>query len=249
MQTDNNFSLFDTCEHLNTCEGFCESCGMDVGPRIITESNYSDICMYIPKTETRTYDDELNKIEGLSMELKSKVSETLNKDKCTGKEVTRKIDVFKQVYVTGAEINELNPEVVLKSLNLSRKNINETLRDISGTGKKNIKDQKGEVITCPVASISTFEYLKKICDIVPHLKEHHNNIKLLLEKCILKSQSLLNSKPQHLAAGCAKLYCQVNGLPHQNMSSQIDLPNQAISQYVTKLKKVCELHNIDFDML
>jgi len=241
-----DLSIFDTCKHISLREGYCEFCGLDVGIRLEMESCYSDNYMLMSKTEIKNFDNELNKLDTISDKLKNKVTDNLSREKRPIKEVSRKLDVFKQVYVAGAELNELNPNQMSKSLKLTGKNLNRSLRDISGTGRHAVTDEDGQTTTCPIVSISPIDSLQEMCSAIDKVQPFYENIKKLIELCIKKSPSLLNERPNYVSIGFIKFYCQVKGITIKDIGSYVNLPNPTINQYSSKVKKICELHNIVF---
>lgn len=246
MEEQCKLSIFDDCEHLSLREGYCENCGLDIGPRIEMESGYIDSYMMSTKSDPKNYDKELNKIDCISEELKNKVSDNLSKEKRSTRAVSRKLDVFCQVYVSGAELNELHPHQIVKSLDISGRNLNKTIRNISGTGTKNICDQSGDYMTCSIVSISPVDSLKEICDVIEKIAPYQEEIKELITQCIRKSPSILNERPKHIAAGFVKYFCQVRKITIRDIGSYIDLSNPTINQYSTKVKTICEKHDIKF---
>jgi len=250
MQDTSKFkiSLFDECQHEDIYQGFCKKCGLDVGLRLEIDSSFSDHFMSSSNTGFKNYDTEINSLTGVSEELKNKITDNLNKEKRSIKETTRKLDVFQQLYIAGAELNELNPDQNAKSLNLNSKNLNKSLRDISGTGNKVIRDDNGEITTCPVVSLDPINFLKDFCDKIPLIKSEFSNMKNSFKQLLSKSPCLLNERPKCITLGFIKIYCQVHGisLKELNLISYVDdVSSATINQYSTKIKKICNSLNFD----
>jgi hypothetical protein len=252
MQEDKSkftLSLFDDCGHEDIYQGFCTNCGLDVGMRLEMESVFSDNYMSSSKNEYKNYDNEINSVVGISEELKNKVIDNLSKEKRSMKETTRKLDVFQQLYVSGAELHQLNPEQNAKSLNLNTKNLNKSLRDISGTGTKLIRDEQGEITTCPIVSLDPINFLKEFCDKIAIIKPEFINMSKSFKELLKKSPCLLNERPKCITLGFIKIYCQVHGisLKELNLVSYVeDITNATINQYSTKIKKICT--NLNFEI-
>ncbi len=243
MEIQSNFTTLDNCEHDVIIEGFCDNCGLEVGPRIDMESNFIDNYMISTRNEPKNYNTEINKID-VSEQVKTVISESLNKTDRSVKGVTRELDVFCHAYLASAELNELQPEKALKSLNITSKNLNKSLRIISGTDKKVIKDNEGQVITCPIVSISPIECLKEICTKIEYLKPHQDDIQKLIQTMLRKSPTLLNEKPKHIAIGFIKCYCKRKKIPIKDFIGQMDISEATINQYSSKINKLIDMHDI-----
>jgi len=251
-----DLSFMDDCEHLNITEGFCQSCGLSTGPRLDFDVTNSDSHFPFVKNESKNYDTELSKIDCMSDKLKQVVVENLGKEKRPAKEASRKLEVFCQVYVAGAEMNELKPDQIAGSLKMSGRNLNKSLRVISGTSHKSIKDDEGQPTICPIVSISPIDCLKDICQQIDDAKsrneqekisKHYENMKVALNRIIKKSPSILNERPKYIAAGFVKYYCHIKNINIKDISSIIDLSTPTLNQYSSKVRKLCEMHDIEFD--
>lgn len=252
IKEDNSlFDILNECTHDFCSDGYCSSCGMDLGPKMEFDFSYSDIHMKSTSSSGHTYYYEVNQIDYLSEQLREVVTNKLNQETCHPRESSRILAVFCGVYVEGAKIGELKPDNVVKSLKMKGRDLNKSLRVVSGTSRKTIKDNEGEVVVMPVVSISPLDCVIDICkqidkhsDRKVKLDIHIDSIKNLISKAIKKMPSLLNERPRYVAAGFIKYYCQVNGLPTQDIGTFVDLSGPTLNQYNSKAKSLCKMYNL-----
>ncbi len=251
----NYLSFIDECSHENINEGFCCSCGLSMGPRIEIDLANSDNHLSYIRYDNKKYESDITKLDYISDELKSVVITNLEKEKLRGKEASRNLKVFCHVYVNGAEMEELQPNKLVNSLNINSKNLNKSLRVISGTSRKTIKDNDGQISTCPIVSINPIDCLKEMCEQMSSknkskekkIGSYHDEMKEKLQQIIKKSPSILNERPTHVAAGLIKYFCQIKNIDVKDMSSIINLSGPTLTQYAGKIKKLCEHHGISIE--
>lgn len=242
-----NFLFLENCEHDFCVEGYCNSCGIEMGVKIDFNAGYGDTHVKTKSVSGQGYDRELNQLTELSVELKEVVSAKLGQKKGRTRDSSRANDVFCETYIGGAKMGELKPDSVVKSLGMNGRGVNKSLRAISGTSIKTIKDENGKVVLMPVVSINPLDYITQICIQMDQatksddkLSPHSDDIKRIISYIIKKSPSLLNERPRHVAAGFIKYYCVINRLPFQEMGKTLDLSNPTLNQYTSKAKSLCE---------
>ena len=244
-----NFLFLENCEHDFCVEGYCNSCGIEMGVKIDFNVGYSDTHVKTKSVSNQGYEHEINQLTELSVELKEAVSAKLSQKKGRTRDSSRANDVFCETYIGGAKMGELKPDSVVKSLGMNGKGVNKSLRAISGTSIKTIKDENGKVVLMPVVSINPLDYIVQICSQIDEsakskeqdkLLPHADAIKRIISYIIKKSPSLINERPRHVAAGFIKYYCIINELPLQEMGKILDLSNPTLNQYTSKAKILCE---------
>jgi len=244
-----NFLFLENCEHDFCVEGYCNSCGIEMGVKIDFNVGYSDTHVKTKSASSQGYEHELSQLTELSVELKDAVSAKLGQKKGRTRDSSRANDVFCETYIGGAKMGELKPDSVVKSLGMNGRGVNKSLRAISGTSIKTIKDENGKVVLMPVVCISPLDYITQICTQMdqstkPNSKDkllpYADEIKRIVSYIIKKSPSLLNERPRHLAAGFVKYYCVLNELPFQEMAKVLDFSNPTLNQYTAKAKSLCE---------
>jgi hypothetical protein len=239
-------SLLENCEHEYCTEGYCETCGMEMGSKIDFDTGYSENHLKGKNSSAQSYSTEIDKLDSISDELKKMVINKLTKDTSSNRESGRAFNIFCAVYVAGAETGEMKPDSIVKSLKMNGRSVNKSLRAISGTGPKTIKDDKGGVLVIPVVSISPLDCVSEICKEIDNnkeddeqdtLKEHIDAIKAMISKVIKKKPSLLNDRPTYVAAGFIKFYCQRNDLNVQDINVHAKMSSPTLNQYSSRAKK------------
>jgi hypothetical protein len=244
-----NFLFLENCEHEFCIEGYCNSCGIEMGVKIDFNSGYGDTHVKSKSASNQGYDHELSQLTEISEELREVVSSKFRQKKGRVRDSSRANDVFCETYIGGAKMGELKPDSIAKSLGMNGKGVNKSLRAISGTSLRTIKDDNGKVILMPVVSINPLDCVVDICEQIDRaskdeskekLANHIEDIKKIIAYIIRKCPSLLNERPRHVAAGFIKYYCQINSLPFQEMGIQLNLSNPTLNQYNSKAKLLCE---------
>lgn len=247
-------TLLEECPHEFCTEGYCSSCGLEMGPKMDFDSTYGESHVKRRSITSQGYQSEMEKVSGVSENLKGIVADKLNKSgshHC--RESTRTLRVFCELYVNGAKEGELKPEGVARSLKMTGKNLNQCLREVSGTGRKTIEGSNGETIVMPVVCLSPLDYIVEICSIIdkgirvsPKIKisPHVENIRRIISQAIKSCPSLHNKRPYYVAAGFIKHYCVVNGLNLGDISSLISMSSPTLNQYSTEARKLCDQYEI-----
>jgi len=241
------FETIENCPHEYCTEGYCTACGLETGPKIEFSGGFSDSHIKAKSTSEQSYQREIERVDGLSKELKETVVNKLNQNMKNSRESSRVQNVFCEVYVSGAKKGELKPDNVVRCLHMNGRNLNKSLRVLSGTSPKTVKDEEGEVITMPIVSISPIDCIDDICDKIDKqgkIKAHVDTIRELISKAIDKYPHLLNERPKHVAAGFVKYYCQLHKLLIQDISGLVEISNPTLNQYSTKAKKICEKYKL-----
>lgn len=227
--------LMEYCDHSYVVDGFCDLCGLGMGPMLKYKSDDSDFIRY----QRKNYNSAIEDLDCISEVLKDEVKNRLSKEKYPNREESRRLNIFCQIYVSGAELKELNPEETAGILQVKGKSLNKSLRIVSGTGKKNVKDHSGKIITLQIVSISPLDFVRELCALLD--SEHnisYSEIKSGLETVIARHPSLLNDRPKYIAAGYIKYYCQNNDITVKDMSSIFGIDNPKINHYALRLKKL-----------
>jgi hypothetical protein len=253
---DDSMSFLRECLHEYIKEGFCANCGFGMGPRLDFDSIYYKGQMSAVNNTQKGYETELSKIGGFSETLTNLVKTKLKNEKRPAKETTRKLDVFCQFYVEGASLGEINPVKIAKKLKLNGRNLNKSLRIVSGTSKKSVRSIDGIIKTLQVVSISPVDCLKDICNMYDNvisecsgerLETYYDEFVHYLKLAIKKSPSLLNERPKYVAIGFVKYYCGYFGIELKNIGKIVDISVPTLNQYSSKMKKLFDLHKIKFD--
>jgi hypothetical protein len=236
---DQNDSLgidfLENCEHPYCIEGYCETCGFEMGPKIDYECTFGDN-FFKKGSNNHSYEDEINKIEGASNELIKALTSKLSNCQANNRESNRSFNVFCAAYVTGVELGEIKPDNVVDSLEMKSKTVNKSLRAISGTGVKTYKDSKGKALIMPVVSISPLDKVAEICNSIDpvQLGPHINKIKAIISEVIRNNPTILNDRPKYVAAGFIKFYCNKEGLSFKDISTKAGMSNPTLNQCSSK---------------
>lgn len=243
-------TLIEECAHEFCSEGYCSSCGLETGPKLDFDSGYGETHVRRRGPSNRGYCDEMNQVSGISENLKDMVAERLSKNPTRHcRESTRSLQVFCEIYISGAKEGELKPENVASSLKMNGKRLNQCLRVVSGTSRKTIAGSDGETLVMPVVSISPMDSVSDICATIDQrtrpgnlvkLSAHVEEIRDLIARAIKKCPSLLNKRPRYVAAGFIKYYCVSNNFNFGDIGAHISLSSPTLNQYSTEARKLCE---------
>lgn len=247
----------EECSHEFCSEGYCGACGLEIGPKMDFDSTYGESHVKRKGAASQGYHNEMEQVHGISENLRGVVADKLNKSGSRHcRESTRTLQVFCEFYINGAKEGELKPENVAQSLKMNGKRLNQCLRVVSGTSRKTIQGNNGEVVVMPVVSISPLDCIVEICSAIDQgsrvspsikLSAHADTIRALIAQAIKKSPSLLNKRPRYVAAGFIKHYCVSNDLNLGDIGALIKLSNPTLNQYSTEARVLCERYEISVE--
>lgn len=255
QNTDTLDDLIVNCDHPDTNEGFCTNCGSSTGPRLEFESIYSKGQISVNKNTGKCFETYLENVHGVSDKLKTTVIKKLNGDSKNTRNTNMAQKTFCQIYLSGAEIYELNPDSVVNSLNLKGRKLNQSIRTVSGTSKKssNNPDSSKDLIL-QIVSISPTDCLKEICNDFDNKFKHSTGenplifycetIKNIISKIIKVNPSILNERPKYIAVGFIRHYCINNNIPITNLQEIANISIPTLNQYTNKAKKMCKKYNV-----
>ena len=239
-----DITLLEDCEHLYCNDGYCETCGTIMGPKIDYEINYNEGISKSKNGSNFNYENEIDKIEGTSDDFKKALLDKLNTGHTDNRQSNKSFNFFCAAYVTGVEMGEIKPDVVAGKLEMKSKTVNKSLRAISGTGFKTFKDNNGKVLVIPVVSISPIDIVEEICNEVDKdkLGPHIDKIKKIISDVIKVNATVLNDKPRYVAAGFIKFYCQKEGISIKDIGIKALISNPTLNQYSAKAMKLYGLY-------
>src|SRR5207248_74632 len=84
-----SLSLLENCTHDYCAEGYCVTCGSEIGPKIEFSGGYSESHVKAKSSSEQDYYREIDRVEGLSPELKEVVASKLNQDMKHSRESSR----------------------------------------------------------------------------------------------------------------------------------------------------------------
>ena len=238
-----NLDFIENCEHEFVYEGYCESCGFEIGTKLEFESySYGEYKkIYVPV-------NNINLVVCISPELKAIVSEKIYND---NKKLSNKLNIFQQVYLSGGDIGELDPDNVSDNLRLSNRILNKSMRAISGTDTHIIETKQSTML--PIVSISPIYLLKDMCNLIDfskynllklNISSHKEEIKKLIEITFDLEPTLVNDRPKHLTVGFITYYCKCNNIPLYDISNVVNLSKTTIYQLMVKIRKICNSRKI-----
>jgi hypothetical protein len=252
---ENSLNFLKECKHEYIREGFCLNCGFGMGPRLDFKTMFYKGHMLAPRKTSMGYENEFSKIGNeFSEKLTKIVKDKLLKEKRSTREATRKSDLFCRFYFESVVHGEINPTYIAEKLGLDGKSLNKSLRIVSGTSRKSIRDSSGEIKKLQIVSISPVDCLESICskfdksndvfyDLVSQLEVISSYMKKLLSRC----PSLLNERPKYVAAGLIKHYCYCKDINYKDLGKFVEISTPTLNQYSSKMKKLLKNYKIEID--
>jgi len=226
--------FYEQCEH-EFVDHVCIKCDLVqdkyFGDKSDTEINYRKAI------NSRT--SILDNLTDIPKEVISKARQNIYKKQDeTGKKVRNDAkNTFIIIYEALLECgyNNFNPHIISNQLKLSRKEVNWCLKVISKTSlipsaHDEVNKNISIVIISPVAYIEKLTFLNNIEEFTAELQE--------LTKRILKEKDILySSRPEYVACGIIKKFCDVNGISTKSFGKVNKISDNALKKAMADIEE------------
>jgi hypothetical protein len=211
------------CLHKTIFEGVCSECGLEVeGTYIDMTSSYSEFHSHTDTVTVQPFENDLKHLSIPDDVKNLVVTLALSCPKDTHRMGVRKQQLFAYIYLAYLQLGyKFDPDNIIEELKMTKREINMSLRVISGTSSSDISlpagERAGEVLTAPVVVITPVDFIEDICksnNLSPQLDEITNHAKKILEK----NKILYEFNPKHIAIALIK---------HFLIQSKITIPKFA----------------------
>ena len=225
------------CKHPHIYDGACVDCGMEVfgtsnGTHIEMSSKYSEHHSYIDPQNNQPFENDLKNLN-IPIEIKVMVMNLASScPRETHRMGVRRQQLFAYIYLAYLQTGfKFDPDRIRDELKMTQREVNMSLRIISGTSSVDIPlptTEDNETISAPIVVISPLVYIEEVCE-TNNIKEHTSEITSLTKRLLDKNKILLEFNPKHMAIAIVRYY--MNNL---NMNTSKFVKMNGISDSILK---------------
>lgn len=205
----------EVCTHPNLYDGVCGDCGMEVfatassGNYIDMNSSFSEYHSYLESNSAQPFETDLKALN-IPEEVKTLVINLASScPRETHRMGVRRQQLFSYIYLAYLQLGfKFDPEKIRQDMKMTQREVNMSLRIISGTSSVDIPlpmSADSEPISAPIVVISPIIYLEEVC-YNNGIKEHTQEVIKMSKAAIEKNKLLLEFNPKHMAISLVKHY-------------------------------------------
>ena len=225
--------VYDECQHQINGNGSCSKCGMVFDNSYdITEENIKNC-----SSRFQNRNSVLDNLKGHPKEIILKARQNILRiESETGKKVRNdKKNTFIQMYNAYIDCGyNFNIKKLAKDLELDRKAVNLCKKKISGTSL--VLNHYQENNFASIVIVSPVSYIKEICE-KNNLLDHLENITEKTKDILIKKDILFSFRPNYIAYGIVKLYCEKNKINIKHLTKNSDISDNALKKNMVELEE------------
>jgi hypothetical protein len=225
--------VYEDCQHQINNGGTCSKCG------IIFESAY-DITGENIKNCSKFYQSRnsvLDNLKGYPDEVILKARQNILRIEAeTGKKVRNdRKNTFIQIYTAYIDCGyNFDIKKIAKDLNLDRKAVNLCKKKLTGTSL--VLNHYHDNTYAAIVIISPVSYINEIC-VYNKLEEYIEEITEKTKNILKKKDILLSFRPNYIAYGIIKLFCEKNNIAIKNLTKNTDISDNALKKNILEIEE------------
>lgn len=234
--------VYNQCDHLNSDDGFCRKCGLELSTARFDFSNISDINSYVHRNnKIFTFETELSNLD-IPDEVKQKIIILSETSKSITRKTPRKKLLFTYAYTAYLQLGiPFDPKKLGQMIGLKDSDYNDAINLTSGMNTKPFSE--GERIIAPMVIISPCDY---VTDLLKNLKNLYdisldeNIIKNKLNTILEKDKLMYENNPKSVTTAMIKYELELNNIKTPKFNSNFNISSAVIKKLILSIKNILE---------